>query len=100
MGDTYHQIGEVYERQQQWQQALDAYQRALELQEEHAKSERIDLTYQQIGFIHELQGDLPLAGGYYDLALAAEQKLDEPSPRLLRAIQESRQRANCEQQDS
>ena len=96
----HRQIGMLYQDQKQWQRALDAFQRALELQEEHAKDERIGLTYQQIGFIHELQGDLPLAGGYYDLALDAEQKLDEPNPKLLQVIQASRQRANCEQQDS
>ena len=94
----HRQIGMLYHDLEQWQQALDSFQRALELQEEHAKNECISLTYHQIGFVHELQGDLPLASGYYDLALAAEQKLDEPSPRLLRAIQESRQRTNCDQQ--
>ena len=96
----HRQIGMIYHDLEQWQQALDSFQRALELQEEHAKNERIGLTYQQIGFIHELQGDLPLAGGYYDLALDAEQKLDEPNPKLLQVIQASRQRANCEQRDS
>ena len=96
----HRQIGMIYHDLEQWQQALDSFQRALELQEEHAKNERIGLTYQQIGFIHELQGDLPLAGGYYDLALDAEQKLDEPNPKLLHVIQASRQRANCEQRDS
>ena len=32
-GITYHNIGMVCQEQQQWQQALDAYQRALELKE-------------------------------------------------------------------
>ena len=88
----HRQIGMIYQDQQQWQQALDAFQRALELQEEHAKNESIGLTYHQIGFVHELQGDLPLAGGYYELAVAAEQKLDEPNPKLLQSAQSSRER--------
>ena len=88
----HRQIGMLYQDQEQWQRALDAFQCALELEEEHAKNESIGLTYHQIGFIHELKGDFPLAGGYYELAVAAEQKLDEPNPKLLQSAQSSRER--------
>ena len=88
----HRQIGMLYQDQKQWQRALDAFQCALEFEEEHAKNESIGLTYHQIGFIHELQGDLPLAGSYYELAVAAERKLDEPNPKLLQSAQSSCQR--------
>ena len=54
-GSTYHHIGMVYQEQQQWQQALEAYQRALELQEQHGQQQRLGGTYHQIGIVYEEQ---------------------------------------------
>ena len=99
MGGTYHQIGRVYQEQQQWKQALEAYQRALELKEQHGQRHELGSTYHQIGSVYEQQGDLPSACAYYHRAFAAELALDPPNPERLQIIQDSLQRANCDQQN-
>ena len=51
-----HNIGMVYQEQQQWQQALEAYQRALELKERHGQQHQLGDTHHHIGiFYQELQ---------------------------------------------
>ena len=51
-----HNIGMVYQEQQQWQQALEAYQRALELHEQHGQQHQLGDTHHHIGmFYQELQ---------------------------------------------
>ena len=52
-GIVYHQIGMVCQLQQQWQQALDAYQRALELNEQHGQQQALGSTYHHIGMVYE-----------------------------------------------
>ena len=54
-GGVYHQIGMVYQYQQQWQQALAAYQRALELYEQHGQQHEMGSTYHQIGIVYQEQ---------------------------------------------
>ena len=99
LGDTYHHIGIVYQQQQHWQQALDAYQRALELYDQHGQQHQLGIAYHQIGCVYEQQGELPSACAYYHRAFAAELALDPPNPERLQIIQDSLQRANCDQQN-
>ena len=54
-GGVYHQIGMVYQYQQQWQQALAAYQRALELDEQHSQQHEMGGTYHHIGIVYQYQ---------------------------------------------
>ena len=54
-GILYHQIGNVYQQQQKWREALDAYQRALELQEQHGQQHQSGDTYHQIGCVYQQQ---------------------------------------------
>ena len=68
-GIVYHQIGMVYQYQQQWQQALDAYQRALELKEQHGQQHEMGSTYHQIGIVHQLQQQWREALAAYQRAL-------------------------------
>ena len=70
----------AYQEQQQWQQALDAYELALKLYEQHGQQHESGDTYYQIGMVYEEQGELPSACVYYHRALAAERALDPPNP--------------------
>ena len=98
LGSTYHQIGIIYQQQQHWQPALEAYQRALEFKDQHGQ-QQMSSTYYQIGRVYEQQRELSSAYTYYHQALAAEHALDPPNQDILRIIQASLQRANCDQQN-
>ena len=52
-GIVYHQIGIVYQEQHQWQQAIRAYKRALELYEQHGQQHQSGGTYHQIGRVYQ-----------------------------------------------
>ena len=69
-GIVYHQIGMVYQYQQQWQQALAAYQRALELQEQHESGS----TYHQIGIVYQEQRQWQPALAAYQRALKLQEQ--------------------------
>ena len=64
-----HNIGIVYQEQQQWQPALDAYQRALELKEQHGQQQALGSTHHQIGRVYEAQQQWQQALEAYELAL-------------------------------
>ena len=89
----------AYQEQQQWQQALDAYELALKLYEQHGQQHEMSITYYQIGSVYEQQSELSSACAYYHRALAAERALDPPNPERLQIIQAALQRANCDQQN-
>ena len=73
-GITYHNIGIVYQEQQQWQQALDAYQRALELKEQHGQQHQLGVTYHQIGMVYEDQQQWQQALDAYQRALELQEQ--------------------------
>ena len=68
-GGVYHQIGRVYQEQQQWQQALAACQRALELQEQHGQQHQLGSTHHQIGIVYQQQQQWQQALDAYQRAL-------------------------------
>ena len=68
-GGVYHQIGMVYQYQQQWQQALEAYQRALVLKEQHGQQQTLGKTYHHIGMVHQYQQQWQQALAAYQRAL-------------------------------
>ena len=73
-GGVYHQIGMVYQYQQQWQQALAAYQRALELYEQHVQQHEMGSTYHQIGRVYEEQQQWQPALDAYQRALELQEQ--------------------------
>ena len=73
-GVTYHQIGMVYEDQQQWQQALDAYQHALELKEQHGQQHQLGSTHHQIGIVYQEQQQWQQALDAYQRALELKEQ--------------------------
>ena len=73
-GILYHQIGIVYQYQQQWQQALAAYQRALELQEQHGQQHESGSTYHQIGIVYQEQRQWQPALAAYRRALKLQEQ--------------------------
>ena len=54
-GIIYHNIGGVYQQQRQWQQSLDAYQRALKLYEKHGQQHQLGGIHHQIGIVYQEQ---------------------------------------------
>ena len=73
-GGVYHQIGMVYEDQQQWQQALDAYQHALELKEQHGQQHQLGSTHHQIGMVYQEQQQWQQALDAYQHALELKEQ--------------------------
>ena len=73
-GGVYHQIGRVYQEQRQWQQALDAYQRALELQEQHGQQHQLGSTHHQIGMVYQEQRQWQQALDAYQRALELKEQ--------------------------
>ena len=76
-GGAYHQIGMVYQDQQHWQQALAAYQRALELKEQHGKQHQLGNTYHQIGMVYQEQRQWQQALDAYQRALELQEQHDQ-----------------------
>ena len=73
-GIVYHQIGRAYQEQYQWQQALTAYQRALELKELHGQQHQLGSTYHQIGMVYENQQQWQQALAAYQRALKLQEQ--------------------------
>ena len=73
-GGVYHQIGMVYQYQQQWQQALAACQRALELYEQHGQQHESGGTHHQIGRVYEEQQQWREALAAYQRALELKEQ--------------------------
>ena len=73
-GITCHNIGMVYQEQQQWQQALDAYQRALELKGQHGQQHEMGSTHHQIGIVHQYQRQWQQALAAYQRALELQEQ--------------------------
>ena len=73
-GILYHQIGMVYQEQRQWQQALDAYQRALELKGQHGQQHEMGGTYHQIGMVYQEQQQWREALAAYQRALKLQEQ--------------------------
>ena len=68
-GGVHYQIGIVYQEQRQWQQALEAYQRSLELYEQHGQQHEMSSTYHQIGMVYQEQRQWQPALAAYQRAL-------------------------------
>ena len=73
-GGVYHQIGMVYQYQQQWQQALEAYQRALELDEQHSQQHEMGSTHHHIGIVYQYQQQWREALAAYQRALELKEQ--------------------------
>ena len=73
-GILYHQIGIVYQEQRQWREALAAYQRALELKEQHGQQHRMSSTYHQIGIVYQEQRQWREALAAYQRALELKEQ--------------------------
>ena len=69
-GTTHHNMGMVYQEQRQWQQALDAYQRALEFKEQH----QTGVTHHQIGMVYQWQRQWQQALEEYKKALKLKKR--------------------------
>ena len=76
-GIVYHDIGRVYQEQQQWQQALAAYQRALELKEQHSQQHELGSTYHQIGIVYQEQQQWQQALDAYQRALELKEQHEQ-----------------------
>ena len=72
-GTTHHNMGMVYQEQRQWQQALDAYQRALEFKEQH----QTGVTHHQIGMVYQWQRQWQQALEEYKKALKLKKRYDQ-----------------------
>ena len=92
-GITCHNIGMVYQEQQQWQQALEAYQRALELKEQHGQQHQLGSTHHQIGIVYQQQQKWQQALDAYELALKLyeQHELGGAHHQIGRVYQEQRQ---------
>ena len=73
-GITCHNIGMVYQEQQQWQQALEAYQRALELYEQHGQQHESGGTHHNIGMVYQWQRQWQQALEEYKKALKLKKR--------------------------
>ena len=73
-GMTCHNMGIVYQMQQQWQLALDAYQRALELKKQHGQQCELSSTYHQIGMVHQKKQQWSEALNAYQRALEFQEQ--------------------------
>ena len=73
-GLVYHNIGMVYQEQHQWQQALEAYQRALVLKEQHGQQHELGSTYHHIGMVYQKQQQWSEALEAYQRALELQEQ--------------------------
>ena len=73
-GIVYHDIGRVHQEQLQWQQALKAYQRALELKEQQGQQHELGSTYHQIGMVYQEQRQWQPALAAYQRALKLQEQ--------------------------
>lgn len=69
-GKTFHQIGHVYEKQRQWEDALTNYNQALEWKEKLGYKSALGSTYYQIGMVYQKQRQWGEALNNYQLALS------------------------------
>jgi CHAT domain-containing protein/tetratricopeptide (TPR) repeat protein len=78
-GETFYRIGQVYHSKQEYQQALNYYQKAIAIQRD-IDSTGARITLYTIGRIYYKLKDYQQALDYYQQALAVRQKRDELKP--------------------
>ncbi|MEQ9375851.1 MAG: tetratricopeptide repeat protein [Imperialibacter sp.] len=78
LGNTYHNIGNIFRSTKNWKEATKWFEKALAIRHEINDELGISYSKNNLGLVAQQQGEFDLALTYLDQALAIRKKIDNP----------------------